>query len=139
MANEQDKNPTTGAQSDISKAQSQQQPPNQASQQQGETGQQSGQFETAQQGGTEQTGDQAATGQAQSGQSSSSSADEGLQGDTLSQQRTDIEGGSLASQASGEGQSGFVGSEGQQDTSSELIEDEDEEFGRDGQGAPEGK
>lgn len=136
MANEQDKNPTTGAESDISKAQSQQQPPNQASQQQQpETGQQSGQFETAQQGGAEQTGDQAATGQAQSG----SSPDQSLQSDTLTQQRTDIEGGSLGSQASGEGQSGFVGAEGQQDTSSELIEDEDEDFARDGQGAPEGK
>ena len=135
MANEQDKNPTTGTESDISKAQSQQQPPNQASQQQGGTGQQSGQFETSRQGGAEQTGDQAATGQAQSG----SAPDEGLQGDTLAQQRTDIEGGSLASQASGEGQSGFVGAEGQQDTSSELVEDEDEDFAKDGQGAPEGK
>ena len=119
MANEQDKNPTTGTESDISKAKSQQQPPNQASQQQG---------------GTEQTGDQAATGQTQSG----SAPDEGLQGDTLAQQRTDIEGGSQASKAS-EGQSGFVGAEGQQDTSSELVEDEDEEFAKDGQGAPEGK
>ena len=125
MANEQDKNPTTGTESDISKAQSQQQPPNQASQQQGGTGQ----------GGAEQTGDQAATGQAPSG----SAPDEGLQGDTLAQQRTDIEGGSLASQASGEGQSGFVGADGQQDTSSELVEDEDEDFAKDGQGAPEGK
>jgi len=125
MANEQDKNPTTGTESDISKAQSQQQPPNQASQQQGGTGQ----------GGAEQTGDQAATGQAPSG----SAPDEGLQGDTLAQQRTDIEGGSLASRASGEGQSGFVGADGQQDTSSELVEDEDEDFAKDGQGAPEGK
>ena len=135
MANEQDKNPTTGAESDISKAQSQQQPPNQASQQQPETAEQSSQFETAQQGGGEQTGDQAATGQAQSG----SSPDQGSQGDTLTRQRSDIEGGSLASEASGEGQSGFVGAEGQQDTSSELVEDEDEDFARDGQGAPEGK
>ena len=136
MANDQDKNPTTGAESDISKAQSQQQPPNQASQQQQpESSQQSGQFETSQQGSAEQTGDQAATGQAQSG----SSPDQGLQGDTLAQQRSDIEGGSLGSQASGEAGSGFVGAEGQQDTSSELIEDEDEDFAPDGQGAPEGK
>lgn len=139
MANEQDKNPTTGTQSDISKAQSQQQPPNQASQQQSETGQQSGQFETSQQGGAPQTGDQAATGQAQSGQAPGSAPDEGLQRDTLTQQRSDIEGGSLASQASGEAGSSFVGAEGQQDTSSELIEDEDEDFAQDGQGAPEGK
>jgi hypothetical protein len=32
-----------------------------------------------------------------------------------------------------------VGSEGSTDTSSELVEDEDEDFGKDGQGAPEGK
>ena len=134
MANERDQNPTTGSESDISKSQSQQQPPNQASQQQGETGQRQGQFETGQQDNAELTGDQAATGQARSG-----SPDAGLQGDTLAQQRTDVEGGSLASQESGEAGAGFVGSQGQQDTSSELIDEEDEDFARDGQGAPEGK
>lgn len=141
MTDERKQNPTTDSESDISKAQSQQQPPNQASQQQQPTGQQSGQFETAQQGGAEQTGDQAATGQARSGQMPGSPPDEGLQGDIQTRQRTDIEGGSLASQASGEGQADFVGAEGQQDTSSELVEeeDEDEDFARDGQGAPEGK
>ena len=133
MANEQDKNPTTGAESDISKAQAQQQPPSQASQQQGETGERQGQFATGQQTGAEQTGDQAATGQAQAG----AGPDEGLQGDTLSQQRTDVEGGTLASKETGEAESGFVGSEGQEDTSSELVEDQD--FEKDGQGAPEGK
>lgn len=133
MANEQDKNPTTGAQSDISKAQSQQQPPNQASQGQ-ETGDQRGQFETGRRAGSEQTGDQAATGEAQT----SANPDEGLQGETATQQRTDIEGGSLGS-ASGEPGSGFVGAQGQQDRSSELIQEEDEDFAKDGQGAPEGK
>ena len=129
MANEQGKNPTTGSETDISKAQSQQQPPQQASQQQGETDQRQGQGETGQQDNEELTGDQAATG---------SSPDAGLQGDTLTQQRTDVEGASLQSETTGEAQSGFVGAEGEQDTSSELIED-DEGFEKDGQGAPEGK
>lgn len=135
MADERKLNPATGAESDISKAQSQQQPPNQANQQPSETGERSGQFETGQQDNAELTGDQAATGQAQAG----AGPDEGLQGDTLAQQRTDIEGGSLASEASGEAGSGFVGAQGQQDSSSELIQEEDEEFAKDGQGAPEGK
>lgn len=133
MADERNQDPTTGSESDISKSQSQQQP-SQANQQSGERGQQQGQFGTGQQGDEELTGDQAATGQAQSG-----SPDAGSQGDTLTQQRTDVEGGSLSSQESGEGGSGFVGSRGQQDSSSELVDEEDEDFARDGQGAPEGK
>ena len=133
MAEKGTQNPTTGSESDISKAQSQQQPPNQASQQQGQTGQQQGQFESGRQDNAELTGDQAATGQSQS----SASPDAGLQGDTLTQQRTDIEGGSLRSPESGEAESGFVGAEGEEDTSSQLVEDQD--FERDGQGAPEGK
>jgi len=128
MPNDDKRNPTT-EKTDISKAQSQQQPPQQASQQP-ETGEQRGQFETRQ--GAELTGDQAATGQAQAG----ASPDAGLQGDTLSQQRTDLEGASLRSER-GEAESGFVGAEGEKDTSSQLIEDED--FEKDGQGAPEGK
>ena len=132
MAEKDTQNPTTGTESDISKAQSQQQPPDQA-RQQGETGERQGQFETGQQAGAEQSGDQAATGQAQAG----AGPDEGLQGDTLAQQRTDVEGGTLASEETGEAESGFVGSEGQQDTSSKLVEDQD--FEKDGQGAPEGK
>lgn len=134
MANERDQNPATGSESDISKSQSQQQPPKQASQQPAETGERQGQFETGQQDNAELTGDQAASGQAQSG-----SPDAGLQRDTLTQQRTDIEGGSLASQESGEADTGFVGSRGEQDTSSELVDEEDEDFAKDGQGAPEGK
>jgi len=134
MANQDNQNPNTGSESDISKSQSQQQPPNQASQQQPERGERSGQFETGQQGNEEQTGDQAATGQAQSG----ASPDAGLQGDTLAQQRSDIEGSSLGSPQGGQGDAGFVGSEGQTDTSAELVEEE-EDFGKDGQGAPEGK
>ena len=124
MANDQDKNPTTGQESDISKAQAAQQP----------TGQQ-GQRPEAGKEDAELTGDQAATGQAQAG----SSPDEGLQGDTLAQQRTDVEGSTLASQPAGQAEGGFVGSQGQQDSSSELVDEDDEEFGKDGQGAPEGK
>ena len=62
-----------------------------------------------------------------------------MQGDTLAQQRTDVEGGSLASEASGEAGSGFVGAKGQKDSSSQLIQEEDEDFAPDGQGAPEDK
>jgi hypothetical protein len=131
MPDQDKQNPTTGSESDISKSQSQQQPPNQASQQ-SETGERQGQFETGQQGQSELTGDQAATGQAQG-----SSPDAGLQGDTLTQQRTDIEGGSLQPSETSEEEGGFVGSEGRQDTSSKLVEDQDFEKG--GQGAPEGK
>ena len=123
MANEQDKNPTTGQESDISKAQAAQQP----------TGQQGQQSETAEEG-AELTGEQAATGERQAG----SLPDEGLQGDTLAQQRTDIEGASQRSEK-GEAASGFVGSQGQQDSSSELIDEEDDDFAKGGQGAPEGK
>ncbi|MDV3257446.1 MAG: hypothetical protein LOX97_06620 [Sphingomonas sp.] len=71
--------------------------------------------------------------------SPSGSPDAGLQGDTLAQGRTDVEGGSMASRESGEAQSGFIGSGGQRDSSGQLIEEEEEDFARDGQGAPEGK
>lgn len=134
MPDQDKQNPTTGSETDISKAQSQQQPPNQASQGQ-ETGAQSGQFETGSQSGAERTGDQAQTGQSQTG----AAPDEGLQGDLATQQRTDIEGGSLGSEASGEAGAGFVGAQGQQDSSSQLIDEEEEDFAPDGQGAPEGK
>jgi hypothetical protein len=136
MANEQDKNPTAGQESDISKSQATQQPKGQAGQQ-SELGQQSGQFETSQQGGSEQSGDQAATGQGQAG----SSPDAG-QSDTLTEQRTDVEGAGLSGTEGGQsGQvgGGFVGSQGKQDSSRELIDEDEEEFGKDGQGAPEGK
>ena len=121
MANEQDKNPSTGTESDISKSQSQQQPQGQAGQQ-SESRERSGQFETGQQGREEFAQDQSA------------SPDEGQQGETLAQQRTDVEGASRGTPESGEAESGFVGSEGKKDTSSELVEDQ--EFDKGGQGAP---
>ena len=127
MANEQERKQDPATETDISKAQSQQQPPQGQAGQRPETGQQGGQFETGQQGRQE------------GGQGPSGSPDEGLQGDTLAQQRTDIEGSAGQSPERGEAESGFVGSKGQQDSSSELIDEEDEDFARGGQGAPEGK
>lgn len=127
MANEQDKNPTTGQDSDISKSQATQQP----------TDRQGGQRDADQLSGqadSDRSGDQASTGQDRS----SGQPDEGLQGDTATQQRTDIEGGSQSPEK-GETESGFVGSQGQQDSSSELVDEEDEDFAKGGQGAPEGK
>ena len=122
MANEQDRKQDPATESDISKAQSQQQPQGQAGQQR-----EPGQFETGQR-------DQQQFGQQQGG-----SPDEGLQSDTLSEQRTDIEGEARQSPERGEAESGFVGSKGQRDRSSELIDEEDEDFAKGGQGAPEGK
>ena len=117
MANEQDKNPATGQESDISKAQATQQP-------------------------TDRQGQQPVTGEqrqpAELDQDRSSKPDEGLQGETATDQRTDIEGASKSPEK-GEAESGFVGSQGQQDSSSELIDEEDEDFAKGGQGAPEGK
>ena len=127
MENRENQNPSTGSESDISKSQSQQQQP---------TGSQGNQQQSDNQAGSEQSGDQAATGQSQPDQTSG--AQSGF-GETATQQRSDVEGSSLGQQPTGEAESGFVGSEGQADTSSELVEDEDQDFGKDGQGAPEGK
>ena len=113
MANEQERK-DPAAQSDISKSQSQQQPPSQAGQQR-ETGEQAGQFETGQEG------------RHGFAQDRSGSPDEGTKGDTLTQQRTDIEGESRQTPETGEAESGFVGSKGEQDTSTALADGEDEE------------
>jgi len=121
MDNRENQNPSTGSESDISKSQSQQQPSTSQDRQQ--------------QPDAEQSGDQAATGQAQSDQA----ADQAGFGETATQQRSDVEGSSIDEQPTGEAESGFVGSEGKTDTSSELVEEEDQKFRKDGQGAPEGK
>lgn len=120
MANDQDRNqnPATESESDISKSQSQQQPPSQANQNEEPTGEKRAQPEA---------------GQAQPG----AGPDEGLQGETATEQRTDVEGSSLGTAERGEAESGFVGSEGKEDTSSELVEDQ--ELKKDDQGTPEGK
>lgn len=116
MANEQERKQDPASESDISKAQSQQQPPQTQSGQQPETGEQ-GREELAQDKG--------------------GSPDEGLQSETLAQQRTDIEGTASETPEPGESESGFVGSKGEQDTSSELVDEEDEDKG--GRRAPEGE
>jgi hypothetical protein len=108
-------NPATAEEKDVSKAQSAQQPQAQADQQ-SETAEQRKQAEFGQAEAPDQPG-------------------EGLQGETLAGQRTDIEGASLQPKERAEGESGFIGTEGERDTSAELIEDEDEEdeFKPDGQ------
>ena len=103
MANEQERK-DPASETDISKAQSQQQP--QA---------ESGQFETGQEGRQEFAQDKGGA------------PDEGMQGDTLAQQRSDIEGESRQAPETGEAESGFVGSKGEQDSSSELVDEEDED------------
>jgi hypothetical protein len=97
MAEKGTQDPTTGTEKDISKAQAEQRP---------------------------QTGQQ---GQREFAQDQEGPTDEALQGETLAEQRTDIEGSSLQSPEKGEAESGFVGAEGKQDTSGELVEDEDED------------
>ena len=100
MGNEQDKNPTTGQESDISKSQATQQP-------------------------TDEQGKQTEFGQDRS----SDQPDEELQGDTTTQQRSDIEGTSQQPEK-GEAESGFVGSQGEQDTSSELVDEDDKDLAK---------
>ncbi len=118
MDHREDKNQSTSQQTDLSKAQNQQQP-------QGQQEQPSGQQNQSQ--------------EQPQGQSDYGSAGQNAgQSDSTSQQRSDIEGGTSTGQASNEGSSQFVGSKGNSDTSSELIEDdESSDFAKDGQGAPE--
>jgi hypothetical protein len=111
MPNDEKRTPTT-EESDISKAQAQQQPSQQASQQP----------ETSEQGQPAEAQGQAAD-----------QPDEGLQSETATEQRTDVEGASLQPEEEGEAETGFVGSKGERDTSSELVEEEDEDY------TPEGK
>ena len=143
MENRENQNPSTGSEPDISKSQSQQQQPSTSQDRQPQSD-------------AEQSGDQAATGQAQSGQFNQSSTGQFDQsstgqsgqagsaqsgfGETATQDRSDVEGSSIGQEPTGESESGFVGSQGGTDTSSELVdEDEDQQFRKDGQGAPEGK
>ena len=95
MADEQNKTPATDEQSDVSKAQATQQP-------------------TGQQGQQPELGQDQAAGQ----------PDDGFQSETTTKQDTDIEGAS-PSKEKGEAESGFVGSQSDSDSSSELVEDED--------------
>lgn len=114
MENRDKQNPSTGSESDISKAQSQQQPPTSEGREKDKTGTEFQDNATVQP-------DQPGGGQA------------GF-GETETQQRSDVEGSSLDKKPTDEAES-FVGSEGKSDTSSELVEDED----KDDQYVPEGK
>lgn len=69
------------------------------------------------------------TGQADYGQSG--------QSDTLTQQRSDVEGSGGQTPEMGS-ESGFIGQQGGTDPSSELVEDE-QDFEKDGQGSIEGQ
>ena len=119
MENRENKNPSTGSESDISKSQAQQPPP------------------TSQDRGKDQPASQSQDN-ASSRPDQPSSSQSGF-GETATQQRSDIEGSSLGKEPTSEAESGFVGSEGKTDTSSKLVEDEEQKFRKDGQGAPEGK
>lgn len=114
MEDRDKQNPSTGSESDISKSQSQQQPPTSENREKDKTGSEFQDNATVQ---PDQPG----------------SAQAGF-GETETQQRSDVEGSSLDKRPTDEGE-GFVGSEGKTDTSSELVEDED----KDDQFAPEGK
>lgn len=93
---------------------------------------------------TQTPSDTGQAGYGNSGQSAtqSPSFDQG-QSDTEIKQRSDMEGQSSTGQTGQQstastGQAtdtGFVGSEGQTDTSSELVEDDDPDFAKDGQGS----
>ena len=94
-------NPPADQQTDLTKAQNQQQPLGQKDQDESAQPQQPPQ------------------GQADHGSAG--------QSDTTAQQRSDVEGGTSTGQATDiEGSSTFVGSQAASDTSSELIEDDDE-------------
>jgi hypothetical protein len=108
-------NPTTAEEKDVTKAQSAQQP----------------QAQAKQEPETDEQRQQAEFGQAEpTGQ-----PDEGLQGETLAQQRNDVEGALLQPKERAEEESGFIGTEGSTDTSGKLVEeeDEDEDFRPDGE------
>ncbi|QDP18943.1 hypothetical protein [Sphingomonas xanthus] len=122
MENRDKPDTNTSKESDISKSQAQQQPSSTA-------GQQSpggSQFETRTQDPSQQ--------QQQGGASTGQAAGGFQQNDTLTGQRSDVEGSSLGSENQGEGSS-FVGSKSDSDASSELV-DKDQQFRKDGQGAP---
>ena len=114
MMDHDQQTPPTAQDTDLTKAQNQQPPERQATPQPDA-------FQTQQQ----------PEGQANYGSAG--------QSDTLTEQRSDIEGGTTTGQATDiEGSSTFVGAKGTTDTSSEFVEDDHaNDFAKDGQGAPE--
>ena len=145
MENRENQNP--GTEADLTKAQNQQQPKAQQGQQgetgqAGQSGQAFGQSQQAQAGQSGQAFGQSQQQQQPSGQSQqrpTGQADYGSAGqsESLTEQRSDVEGGSATGQASAQ-DSSFIGTQQGSERESGLIEDEDSsEFSRDGQGAPE--
>ena len=120
MENRDKQNKASDQETDLSKAQNQQQP--QSSQQ-------------SQQGGQSQQRPEGQSQQQPTNQADYGSAGAG-QSDTATEQRGDIEGGTSTSEATDiEGSSQFVGSKGADDTSSDLIDDEDQsDFAKDRRG-----
>ena len=86
--------------------------------------------ENGQPGGAFDSQQPSETGQVEYGQSG--------QNDTLTQQRSDIEGSAGQSSEQASDTSGFIGQQGGIDSSSELVED-DQDFKKDGQGSIEGQ
>ena len=110
-------NPPTNQDTDLSKAQNEQQPFGQQSASESTPQQQPPEGQSQQQPPEFQSQQQVPEGQADYGNAG--------QSDTTTQQRSDIEGGTSTGQATDiEGSSTFVGAQGDSDTSSELIEDE---------------
>jgi len=103
MADEQNKMPATDEQNDLNKSQPTQQP-------------------TGQQGQQPELGQDQAAGQ----------PDDGFQSDTATRQDTDIVGLSQPKEK-GEAESGFVGSQSDSDSSSELVEDDEDTAKNDGE------
>ena len=120
MENRDKQNKASDQETDLSKAQNQQQPQSSQQSQQGGQSQQQPEGQSQQ-----QPTNQADYGSAGAGQS-----------DTATEQRGDIEGGTSTSEATDiEGSSQFVGSKGADDTSSDLIDDEDQsDFAKDRRG-----
>lgn len=147
MENRDVKNPSAGRSGEYQAQQQGQQSEAARNQQQSQFGQQ--QPESGQQQQQPEAGQQQSPETSQdfeTGQSDYGGAEQGEgQSDAISQQRSDIEGGTStdqsgsASQSSDiEGTSSFVGSQGSSDMSSDLIEDDDSsDFAKDGQGASE--
>ncbi len=94
-----------------------------------ELGQNGQSSNASQSGGAFDSQQPSETGQADYGQSG--------QSDTLTEQRSDVEGSAGQTPETGS-ESGFIGQQGGIDSSSELVED-NEDFEKDGQGSIEGQ
>ncbi len=118
MENRDKQNPQAGQENDLSKAQSAQQP---------QAGLQPPQAQARQQPESEaEQGEIGQSPQQPSGDFEGPTGQRAGASDTITEQRSDIEGGTATGQATDiEGSSTFVGSESASDTSGILIEDDD--------------